>query len=180
MNKQEKCDERAQIESESGDVQQKSIMPIAFSITNILSSSFGNAKTPTAPGCESAENAGTKRDRILLRLYDNNNADDDEDDEASPKPAKIPRRQQSDDEASNGMCISRFFLCWICYFASGVLWRSTSPTARLWLLCVCAWSVVDAILMILCGMLSDINAEPYKCEPSQRNQRDFRLFMKCV
>lgn len=116
MNKQEKCDERAQIESESGDVQQKSIMPIAFSITNILSSSFGNAKTPTAPGCESGENAGTKRDRILLRLYDNNNADDDEDDETSPKPAKIPRRQQSDDEASNGMCISRYFVC-VCEFA---------------------------------------------------------------
>lgn len=103
MNKQEKCDERAQVESETGDAQQKSNTPITFSITNILSNSFGNAKAPTTQGCESNESGGVKRDRILFRLYDNHNDEDDEDEETSPKPAKIPRRQQSDDEDSNGM-----------------------------------------------------------------------------
>lgn len=108
MIKQEKRDERVQIESDAAATQQKSITPITFSITNILSSNFGNAKSPTTEVCTNDNKSkiiGEKRGSVLFRPYDNHNDEEDEDEESastSPKPAKIPRRQQSDDEDSNG------------------------------------------------------------------------------
>lgn len=115
MIKQENRDECMQIDSKAAAIQQKSITPITFSITNILSSSFGHAKTPSAQVCANDNHnkmVGEKRGSILFRPYDNRTDDEDEDDETdstSPKPVKIPRRQQSDDEESNGTLIH--FLC---------------------------------------------------------------------
>lgn len=108
MIKQENRDERVQIESKAAAIQQKSITPITFSITNILSNSFGNVKSPTTEVCTNDNKSkliGEKRGSVLFRPYDNHNDEEDEDDEnvsTTPKPAKIPRRQQSDDEESNG------------------------------------------------------------------------------
>lgn len=116
MIKQEHRDERVQIDSKPAAIQQKSITPITFSITNILSNNFGNVKTPSTKMCVNDNNnkiIGEKRGSILFRPYDNHTDDDDEDDEnesASPKPVKIRRRQQSDDEESNGRLINFMFM----------------------------------------------------------------------
>lgn len=114
MIKQEKRDERVQIESIAAATQQKSITPIRFSITNILSSNFGNAKSPTTEVCtndNTSKIVGEKRGNVLFRPYDNHNDEEDEDNAStSPKPAKIPRRQPSDDEESNGNYSKCFML----------------------------------------------------------------------
>lgn len=106
--KQEKRDDRANIEKSSTNPQTANT-PIAFSITNILSNSFGNTKLPTNNNQNSFNNnkiIREKKSSVLFRPYD----DDSGDNETSPKKPKLDRRQRSDDEESNGE-LHDAFLC---------------------------------------------------------------------
>lgn len=99
--KQEKRDDRAKIEKSSTNPPQTANTPIAFSITNILSNSFGNTKLPTNDKQTTFNNnkmIREKKNSVLFRPYD----DDSGDNETSPKKPKLDRRQRSDDEESNG------------------------------------------------------------------------------
>lgn len=99
--KQEKRDDRAKIEKLSPR-QQTPTIPIAFSITNILSNNFGNAKMPSNNNQISLNNnkvLSEKKNSVLFRPY---NDDCGENGAASPKKSKVDRRQRSDDEESNG------------------------------------------------------------------------------
>lgn len=107
--KQEKRD--AKIEKPTSPTspasQQTPNMPITFSITNILSNNFGNAKSPSNNNEKSPTNNNNnkvisgKRNGILFRPYDDdrNNGDNES---SSPKKDELTHRQQSDDEESNG------------------------------------------------------------------------------
>lgn len=84
--------------------QQTPNMPIAFSITNILSNNFGHAKMPTNNNQVTRNNNkvnSEKKSGVLFRPYD-----DDCGENGTPSPAKqskLDRRHQSDDdEESNG------------------------------------------------------------------------------
>lgn len=101
--KQEKRDDRAKHEKLSTK-QQTPSMPIAFSITNILSNNFGHTKLPTNNNQLTRNNNkvnSEKKCSVLFRPYD-----DDCGENGAPSPAKqskIDRRQQSDDDdESNG------------------------------------------------------------------------------
>lgn len=94
-------DDRAKFEKLSPK-QQTPAAAIAFSITNILSNTFGNNKV-----------ISEKKNGFVFRPYDNNN---DDCGETSPKKFKIDQR--SDDEDSNGEfeIICDFFSIFSDYF----------------------------------------------------------------
>lgn len=111
--KQEKHDERAKCEKLSPR-QQTPTTPIAFSITNILSNSFGHTKLPTTNNNQISRNNNNiinnnnknkviseKKNSVLFRPYDDDECQENGAD-TSPKRAKHDRQQQSDDEESNG------------------------------------------------------------------------------
>lgn len=82
--------------------QQTPNTPITFSITNILSNNFGHTKlsTNTSPiNLNNNEVLSDKKNSGLFRPYDD---DCSENSVVSPKNARMDRRQQSDDEDSNG------------------------------------------------------------------------------
>lgn len=107
--KQEKRD--AQIEKPTSPAsQQTPNMPITFSITNILSNNFGNAKSPSNNSKKSPTNHNNNNNKVicgkrngnLFRPYDDDCNNVGDNDSSSPKKEELTRRQQSDDEESNG------------------------------------------------------------------------------
>lgn len=105
--KQERRDDSAQIEKLSPKQQiEKTNTPIPFSITNILSNSFGHTKLPINSSSNNLNNneviSEKKINNVLFRPYDD---DCSENGAVSPTNTKTDRRQQSDDEESNGKFI---------------------------------------------------------------------------
>lgn len=106
--KQESRDDSAKTEKLSPR-QQTPNTPITFSITNILSNNFGHTKLSTNTSPISPNNnevLSEKKNSGLFRPYDD---DFSENAEISPKQVRMDRRQQSDDEDSNGELF--FFHC---------------------------------------------------------------------
>lgn len=115
--KQEKHDERLKLDGKLSSRQQTSNTSIAFSITNILSNTFGNANTTTAAAVTTKfptnnnnqinrnnnnKVISEKKNSVLFRPYDDD-CGGENGGATSPKQAKLDhRRQQSDDEESNG------------------------------------------------------------------------------
>lgn len=101
--KQERRDDSAQIEKLSPRQQiEKTNTPIPFSITNILSNTFGHTKphiNNSSINLNNNEVLSEKKNNSLFRPYDD---DCSENGAVSPKETKMDRRQQSDDEESNG------------------------------------------------------------------------------
>lgn len=108
--KQEKRDEHAKNEKLSQS-QQTSNTPITFSITNILSKSFGHTKLTTNNNqiiLNNNEVISEKKNSVLFRPYDNDCGDNST---TSPSQLKINRQQQSDDEDSNGKLAQQLVIC---------------------------------------------------------------------
>lgn len=124
--KQEKHDELLKCEKLSSRQQQTPNTPIAFSITNILSNTFGTATTklPTNNNNQINRNNNNnkviseKKNSVLFRPYDDD-CGGEHGGASSPSPTKHDRRQQqqSDDEESNGELngsifnLNHFFIC---------------------------------------------------------------------
>lgn len=104
--KQEKYDDRLKMDKFAAR-QQTPNTPIAFSITNILSNTFGNvSKLPTNNNNQINRNNNKvnseKKSSVLFRPYDDDCGGDNGGVATSPKHSKHDHRQQSDDEESNG------------------------------------------------------------------------------
>lgn len=116
-NENHRTDDRAKFEKLSPK-QQTPATAIAFSITNILSNTFGNNKV-----------ISEKKNGFVFRPYDNNN---DVCGETSPKKFEIDQR--SDDESSNGefrkylSFIFAFFFSSVSCFGKEFLFAGTKLT----------------------------------------------------
>lgn len=107
--KQEKRDEHAKNEKLSQS-QPTSNTPITFSITNILSKSFGHTKLSTNNNqiiLNNNEVISEKKNSVLFRPYDNDCGDNST---TSPSQPKMDRQQQSEDEESNGKLTLLLFI----------------------------------------------------------------------
>lgn len=131
--KQEKHDDRSKMEK-TAKQQTQNTSSIAFSITNILSNTFGNAiatKLQTTNNNNQINRNNNnkviseKKNSVLFRPYDDDNCGSENGSAGltSPKqPKRNDRRQQSDDEESNGECELKrlcFFIDFI-YFCFSV------------------------------------------------------------